>query len=291
MDRTLISILSGLGAMFGWGTSDFLANNASDKIGHTRTFFWSQIAGLVLMGLVGLFLSTGLSSFSPPILILIVVAGIAYALGYLYFYNGFEIGNVSVVSAAINLQNVFVIAISYFVFGQTLTFFQIPALLLLMIGVTLVSVNFKDLTSGEVSLVKGIKETLIATMLFGIIFWPVNEYIVERVDWISASFMIKLVAIVFVMLMSKTTKRNLAIPESARNMTKVLIAIGCLEAIGIISMSYGVSLGDAIIVAPIASALTIVTVSLAVIFLKEKLTRTQWAGIGLTMLGIFLTGF
>jgi len=39
MDKTLISLLGGLGGMFGWGTSDFFANQASDKIGHIRAFF------------------------------------------------------------------------------------------------------------------------------------------------------------------------------------------------------------------------------------------------------------
>ena len=291
MNKTLISILGGLGAMVGWGTSDFLANNASDKVGHKRAFFWSQIAGLILIGIIALFFSTGLSSFSPPILLLILVAGIAYSLGYLFFYNGFEIGNVSVVSAVINLQNIFVIGISHFVFGQSLTTMQIPALLLLMLGVTLVSVNFKELKSGGVSLVKGVKETLIATIMFCIFYWPLNEYIVERVDWISAIFMIKLISLVFVLLMAKITNKSLAIPKSSRNIVKLLIAVGSLEAVGVISMSYGVSLGDAIIVAPISSALTIVTIFLAVIFLKEKISKMQWAGIALTMLGIFMMGF
>lgn len=55
MDKTLISVLGGLGGMFGWGTSDFLANSASEKIGHTKAFFWSQIAGLALIVLLVLF--------------------------------------------------------------------------------------------------------------------------------------------------------------------------------------------------------------------------------------------
>ena len=55
MSRTLISILGGLGGMFGWGTSDFFANQASDKVGHTKALFWSQIAGILLILLAVLF--------------------------------------------------------------------------------------------------------------------------------------------------------------------------------------------------------------------------------------------
>jgi len=50
IDKTLISILGGLGGMFGWGTSDFFANQASDKLGHTKALFWSQIAGYTPLG-------------------------------------------------------------------------------------------------------------------------------------------------------------------------------------------------------------------------------------------------
>ena len=52
MNNTIISILAGLGGMFGWGTSDFFANNASEKVGHTKTFFWSQLAGMLAMGII-----------------------------------------------------------------------------------------------------------------------------------------------------------------------------------------------------------------------------------------------
>ncbi len=54
MNSTVISVLGGLGAMLGWGTSDFFANQATDKVGHYRTFFWSQLVGLVLILIISL---------------------------------------------------------------------------------------------------------------------------------------------------------------------------------------------------------------------------------------------
>ncbi|NCS32019.1 EamA family transporter [bacterium] len=67
--------------------------------------------------------------------------------------------------------------------------------------------------------------------------------------------------------------------------------VGIMEAVGVLSTSFGVSIGDSIIVAPIASALTIVTISLAMIFLKERVTKTQGMGIVITVIGIILTAF
>src|SRR5258708_13607672 len=117
MYKTLISVLSGLGGMVGWGTSDFFASQSSEKTGHFKTFLWSQIAGIVLIGIVFL-LFIPVISLNPFLIFWIIVAGIAYALGYLLFYTDFEIGNVSIISSVVNVQNVFVVLIGYFVFRE-----------------------------------------------------------------------------------------------------------------------------------------------------------------------------
>lgn len=289
MSNTLISILGGLGGMFGWGTSDFFANQASDKVGHTKALFWSQIAGILLILLTVLFVSPSFS-LTPFLVFIIIVCGIGYSLGYLYFYNAFEIGNVSVVSAVINSQNIFIIAIAYFLFGQRLTPFQIPALILLIVGILMVSVDFNELTSKKVSLVKGVKETLIAAVMFGVLYWPLNEYVAERANWLVVTLLVKAVAIISVYLISRYKGQKLSLPNN-RSVVKIILAVGLLEAVGVLSTSYGVAYGDSIIVGPIASSLTVVTVTLAYVFLKERPKKLQWAGIAVVITGIVLSGF
>ena len=211
-------------------------------------------------------------------------------MGYLYFYNAFEIGNVSVVSAVINSQNIFIVLIAYFLFGQRLTPFQIPALILLIIGILMVSVDFKELTSGEVSLVKGVKETLIAAAMFGVLYWPINEYVAERANWLVVTLLVKAVAIATVYLIARYKSQKLSLPGKG-SIKKIIIAVGLLEAVGVLATSYGVAYGDSIIVGPIASSLTVVTVTLAFIFLKERLKKVQWAGIAVVIIGIILSAF
>lgn len=290
MDRTLISILGGLGGMFGWGTSDFLANSASEKIGHLKTFFWSQVAGLILIALMVLVIQPSFV-MSPIFLGMTIFGGVAYAFGYLFFYKGFEIGNVSVVSAVINFQVLFIIAISFFLRGQTLTALQIPALILLLIGITLVSVNFNDLRRGTVSLLSGVKETLLSSVIFGVFYWPLNEYVVEKVDWLAVSLLTKLTAIIVVFLISLRGKETLVIKNKTNKFLVLVAVVGLLEAVGVLSATFGMSYGDGIIVAPIASALTVVTVTLAMIFSKERINRIQGVGIALAVLGIVMTAF
>lgn len=271
MNNTLISILAGIGGMFGWGTSDFLASQFSEKIGHTRTLFYSQIAGLLLV-LMLVCLRTSHFTFTPILLLITIFSGIAYALGYLMFYNAFEIGNVSVISSVVSLQNVFVIIVAFFFFHQRISGIQIPALVLLLAGVTLVSINFSDLKKGIVTLMIGVKECLMAAVLFGVFFWPFNQYVLLRADFLTVNLISKFVAIITVFVISIMTKKNLQLPKSELSLKAMvpIAAVGILEAVGVLSVSGGLSVGNAIIINPISSALTVVTVVLAMIFFKRK---------------------
>lgn len=290
MNKTLVSIIGGLSGMFGWGTSDFFANISSEKIGHHKTLFWSQTAGLLLIAIT-MFIFTRDYTISSNLWIAYLVAGITYTFGYLNFYKGFEVGNVSVVSALVNVQNIFVILVTHFVMGQSLTSLQIPAIIMILLGVTLVSVDFSEFKKGGQVFRKGVKETLIASFLFGAIYWPVSEYLAERTDWILATFVLKLIALVTLLGISFFNKTKLAL-ENADNKTKWTVAVvGLLEAVAVLGVSFGVSIGDAILVSPISSALTLVTVALAVIFLKEKVNKQQAFGILLAVAGIVLTAF
>ena len=112
MNTAILSILSGIGGMFGWGIYDFLGGVYAKQIGPVKAVFWSQLAGLISAFLL-LFVFT--LSFDLPVLVLILlpVAAIVYSAGYLFFFKGFEIGNVSIVAAVMNLWAVFTMLFAF----------------------------------------------------------------------------------------------------------------------------------------------------------------------------------
>jgi drug/metabolite transporter (DMT)-like permease len=291
MPKLFVSILSGLGAMFGWGTSDFLASSVSIKVGNIKAFFWAQLSGLFLMLTV---LASILPRFDIAVqfwpLLLLSVAG--YLIGYLYYYKSFEIGNLSVVAVVINLNAIFTMLVAYFVRGQRLTGLQLPAVALVIIGIILVSVNFDDLFKNKsVRLLAGVKEAIIASVGFGILCWPITDYLVEQVNWLWETITVRFLAIVFIISVSFFKKQNLSMPKNIKNIWRTVIISGILEATAVLSLNYGFTVGDSILIAPIANSVAVVTVILAIIFLKEKITRMQLAGIILTIGGIVLTAF
>jgi len=289
MSPIFLSILAGLGGMFGWGTSDFFAGLFSKKIGHFKTFFWSQTAGLIFAAVLIFFFA---ASFNVPTLIavLLPVATIFYAAAYLFFYKGFGIGNISTVSATINLWAVFTVLFAFIFLGQRLSGLQFLGVAMIIVGVTLVALKWSDIKNKNSHLLKGVKETVAAAFLFGI-FWNLSDVIAKEIGWLPTTIFVKVGVILFLILFSFFVKRELTITKSSTQ-TKLLVAlVGILEAFAVASVNWGLTISGAILVTPIASALSIITITMALVFLKEKVTKIQGLGIVIAVAGIILTAF
>lgn len=289
MDPILLSILAGLGGMFGWGISDFLGGFFSKKIGYFKTFFWSQLAGLVFAALLIFFFALNLN-IPALIAVLLPVAAIFYAAAFLLFYKGFELGNISIVSAVLNLWAVFTMLFAYIFLGQRLSGFQLLGVILIIAGVTLVSLNWSDIKNQNSHLLKGVKETVASAVLFGI-FWNLSDVITDEIGWLPTTIYVKVGVILFLLLFSLFLKRSLSLAETTTQTKLMMLLVDVLEAFAVMSFNWGLSVGDVILVTPIASALSIVTITMAVVFLKEKITRVQVLGIATAIAGIILTVF
>jgi transporter family protein len=287
VNSILLSVLAGLGGMFGWGISDFIAGLFSKKIGNFKTFFWSQLAGLVFASSLVLFFAVE-SNFSTRISLLLLVASFFYTGAYLLFYKGFELGNISVVSATINLWAVFTMLFAFLFLGQRLSGWQLLGVVMIISGVTLVSLKWSDLNNPDAQLLKGVKETVAASVLFGV-FWNLSDVITSEIGWLPTTVLIKIGIILLLLFFSFFLKRELAIAKTSTQTKLMIVLVGVLEAAAVACFNWGLTVGDVILVTPIASALTIVTITMALVFLKESITRLQALGILIAVAGIVLT--
>ncbi|MBI4973444.1 DMT family transporter [Candidatus Roizmanbacteria bacterium] len=289
MQTQVLSILAGLGGMIGWGTSDFFAGLFSKKIGYLKTLFWSQMAGLLFASSFILFFPFSWN-MSFLILFLLPVSAVIFALAYLLFYRALEIGSVAIISATLNLWGVFTPLIAFLFLGQRLSGYQTVGICMIMFGVLLTSLKWSDLKLGSVKLLAGIKETVLSAFLFGI-FWNLSDIISKQIGWLSTTLFIKIGVLLFLIAYSLIAGKKMGMVKTTAK-TKLMVAlVGILEAIAVMSVNFGLTVGRVILVSPISSALSIITITLAVIFLKDKITGSQVFGMVLAVLGIALTAF
>ncbi len=275
--------------MFGWGIYDFLGGVFAKQIGSFKSLFWSQLAGFVSIFLLAIVFR---SSVNVPVLVIIlsIIAAILYSAGYLFFFKGFEIGNVSIIAATMNLWTVFTMLFAFIFMGQRLSAMQTLGVLMIIFGATLASLNWSEIRNQRFQLSAGVKEAVFGAFFFGI-FWNVSEIISEKVGWLSTTLLVKFGIILFLLIFSLPAKQGIGLTKISTKTKTIILLMGVIEAGAVALVNYGLTIGDAILITPIASALSIVTITLAIIFLKDKVTKIQGLGIVTAIIGIIVTAF
>ena len=287
MSTTILSIILGIGGMVGWGIYDFLGGVFAKQIGSFKSLFWSQLAGLISIFLLAIFFKPGINI---PVLVIILsfIAAILYSAGYLFFFKGFETGNVSIIAATMNLWAVFTMLFAFIFMGQRLSALQTVGVLMIILGATLASLNWNEIRNQRFQLSAGVKEAAFGAFFFGI-YWNVSEIISEKVGWLLTTLFIKSGIILFLLIISLLTKQVIGLTKISTKTKTIILLMGGIEAGAVALVNYGLTIGDAILITPIASALSIVTIVLAVVFLKDKISKPQGFGIVMAVAGIIAT--
>jgi transporter family protein len=289
MSTAFLSILTGIAGMFGWGLYDFLGGVYAKQIGPFRSFFWSQLAGLASAIMLTFVLAAHLNVPFLAVLLL-PIAAILYSAGYLFFFRGLEIGNIPIVAATMNLWAVFTMLFAFIFLGQRLSTTQSFAVLLILSGVTLASTDWSNVRHQGFRLSSGVKEAVLGAFFFGV-FWNISEVISERIGWLLTTLLVKLGIVLFLLLFSVLIRQELGVAKATTKTKCMVVIMGVIEAGAVAAVNYGLTIGDAILITPIASALSIVTIALAIVFLKDKVTRLQGLGMLAAVAGIVATAF
>lgn len=287
MSTTILSILLGIGGMLGWGIYDFLGGVFSKQIGSFKSLFWSQLAGLASILLLAFALRTVINT-SIGAIILSLIAAIVYSAGYLFFFKGFEKGNVSIIAAAMNLWAVFTMLFAFIFMGQRLTTTQTIGVFMIISGATVASIDWGSVRNQGLQISSGVKEAILGAFFFGI-FWNISEIISEEIGWLLTTLLVKFGIVIFLLLFSLAVKQEVGLIDGSTRY--VILLMGVIEVSAVALVNYGLTIGDAILITPIASALSIVTIALAVIFLKDRISKFQGLGIVMAIVGIIATAF
>lgn len=287
MSTTLVSVLLGLCGMVGWGVYDFLGGALSKRIGSFAPLLWSQTVGAATVGLLALVAGT---AWHLPVraLLLVPVAAVLYCGGYLFFFAGFAKGSVSVVAATMNLWAVVTMLVAFFVVGQRLSTAQTLGATAIIAGAALASLDWTQVGTDGLQASAGVGETLAGATLFGV-YWNVSEVISEDIGWLATTALIKFAIAAFLLGFARLTRQSLRPPTSSPRTAAVLVVMGVIEVSAVAAVNYGLAIGDAILITPVASALSVVTIALAVLVLRERISPLQATGAVLAVAGIVAT--
>ncbi|MDE1860533.1 MAG: DMT family transporter [Candidatus Micrarchaeota archaeon] len=281
----IIGLLLGIVALAAFGFQDFVIAKSSRVMGVFRTSLWFQLVTMATL----LGLSLFLFHYQPVGLLtlaVVMLASFLFMIVMLVFTKGLEIGNVSIVATIANSWGAVTAILGVVFLGNMMTGMQAFYIATIIAGTVLASLNLRQVFSAGASKLttSGIEHAIATMMLLGIFFFLVS-YLTTVINWFSVSLFITFFSILFTLVYCVLTKVEI---KPVRKGAGLLIAGGVIGAVAGLAYNLGVTYNYASIVAPVAAASPIVTVVLALIFMKERLALDQKVGIVLVLAGIVL---
>lgn len=285
------------GALF-WGTADFLARFATRRVGTYRTSFYINLTGFVFLCLY--FLAAGgrglresaASGWQPWAWG--ALAGLLNSACSIAFYRALEKGVLSIV-APVSASYPALTLILCLLSGESLHWVNGIGIVTVLMGVILASTSSP--VAGEVVAsdtsphpsgpwTRGIGWAIVAACGFGVMFWLLGFHVMPVLGGFASVWIIRLTTASVLGLMAVPAQQILTVPRG--KVWGLLACTGALDTMAFLANNFGLQKGPVAEVTVLASLYSAVTVVLALIFLNERLRRSQWLGIALILVGIVL---
>ena len=269
------SIALALGASLTWGFADFFGALKGRTLGALRVLVYVQLGGLVVIALIVAIRWEGPADLDA---LFAIPAAISGTLGLYSFYRGMAVGAMSIVApiAGISAAVPVVFGIAT---GDRPSLWQWLGIAAALGGVFLAS---RDPGRGG-KMAAGVGLALLAAIGFGGYFPPMHA--AGNADYWWASLIFRMTSTSIVLAAVAIRRPSLAV---APMQVPLLALVGIGDMVGNLLFAAASTSGLVSITSVLASLYPIITVLLARLVLKERVARSQEAGIALTLAGVAL---
>jgi drug/metabolite transporter (DMT)-like permease len=274
---TLIVVLLGILASLGWGISDFGGGLASRVAPVLGVLFTSQLASLSVG--IPLLLLTTEPAMRAGDLVLAAIGGALGASGLALLYRGLSVGRMGVVApVAAMITAALPVAWGFLTQG-------VPSMLAIVgigfaaVGVLLVSTS-GSAPDGRPS---GLRYGIVTGFLFGM--FPIVANGIADDVLVQPVVTVRIASIVTVGALILLRRQEWRVP---RRLWPAMLGIGLVDMLATASYLGALSVGPLAIAAILTSLYPIVTVILAALVLKERISLAHAVGIGAAALAVVL---
>lgn len=273
-------------AMICWAFGDFFIQKTSRQYG-----VWTSLFSIVFLGAVALFpfaikdIPVIMNSVHLPILVIFSLATCVVAL---VGFKAFQVGKMVVVEPIMSFELPLTVMLGVVILKESLTPFQIVLIAVAFLGVLLTS--SKNIFRTKISLEQGVFWAMGATLLMAFVNFTTG-LASQRVGAIGAIwFMNVLLTIICVVYFSVTRSWVRVIGNIKRHPKESLL-------VSVFDNGAWLAYSASVIIIPISLAITIsegyiaLAMILGVLINKERLSRLQWIGGGMSFIAVIVLAF
>ncbi len=197
-------------------------------------------------------------------------------------YHALSIGKMGVVSPITAVLAAAIPLIYGTIRGDRLALIQMIGLVLALIAIVMISLSFEDYGKREIA-TEGVREAIIAGFGFGGFLSCCR--ITHPASGLHNLVAARLASIALLLVVTLATRASLAAPRSD---WPPIVVCGLLDMIANVLYVLATFYGSLAIAAVLTGLYPASTVFLARVVLKERLARTQKAGVALALAGVLL---
>ncbi len=287
----MIPVLLGLLAALCWSLHDLLVRIYAPRIGAFRLAVWVMLAGGLFL-IAPVFITGKIWSATPAGLVFACSLGASYALAVGGLYKAFSLAPVSVVGP-LTAGYPALVVVWGLLNGLTPTWLQWLAMVLIMAGAFIVS-RSGDEDGGVKSVAAGKLPTVFFACALACLGFAVSIILGQEASAVLGEVETTLVSRFPAALLLLPFARREPVPLkpvlSAFGWT-ALAAMALADIIAVSAVNYSGQFENKEFGALSISAYAALSVLLAMIFLREKVSTGQWIGIALIVFGIGVLGW
>ena len=274
MSRAFATVIFGLAASLCWGSGDFSGGLASRRANASSVVTVAYAIGFVL--LVALALIWRESFPSPLDMVWGGLAGLAGAIGLISFYSALSIGRMGI-AAPVSAVLTATLPVLFSAFTEGLpSLLQLGGFVLALLAIGLISRPEQAKGRPE-----GIGLALLAGCGFGCFFILISRVSHTATFWPLAVARFSSVLLLLVVL---RIRQQPLLPRMT--VAPLMLLAGILDAIGNAFFVLATHAGRLDVAAVLSSFYPAATVLLAMLVLRERMTRTQSIGILLALVAV-----
>jgi drug/metabolite transporter (DMT)-like permease len=276
----MIAVLLALAASVSWGVSDFLGGLNSRRLSQAAVLLITQTVGVIL--LVPIAVWGGPPHLDPSSATFAVAGSASGLVGIAALYRGMAVGAISIV-APISATGAAVPILFGLLQGERATILQSIGIALAAVGIVLASrASGEPPTNGRrVRLASGVGLAILAALGFGGFFVLLHQAAVHDVLWAGAVQRLTGVCIMLVVVVL----RRPALAVGWHSLPG-LVLIGVLDTTANVLYAYASVLGLVSLAGVLASLFPVVTVILAWVVVRERLSPGQGSGVVCALAGV-----
>ena len=205
------------------------------------------------------------------------------------FYRAFEIGKMAVVAPLSASYPALTLLLSWMT-GERLTAVRIAGIFCTLVGVVVVAGGEKTPDESDAEAVRrsgrGMGWAIFAAVGFAVLFWLLGIRVIPRVGAIQTVWMIRLTSAMLTAVALLVSKQPARLPRG--EVRWMVLGMGVFDTGAFVLSNLGMKMEKVAVITVLSSLYGAVTVALAAIFLKEHVSRWQWAGIMCIFAGIYM---